>query len=251
MNICLVTPAPAGSLKGNRVTALRWARLLRSLGYRVAIDVDYHGQRCDVLVALHAGKSHDAILRFRARHPNAPLVLAMTGTDLYGDIHTDPRAQQSLELATRLIVLQPLGAEEVPARLRNRVRVIYQSVEPLRSARSPRKDIFQVCVMGHLRPVKDPMRTALAARLLPATSRVRVVHVGGPLSDDLAEAARAEAATNPRYRWLGELPRREALRVLSRCRLLVLASRSGGGANVISEAGTVGGPGRAARLPRA
>jgi len=248
MNICLVTPAPAGSLKGNRVTALRWARLLRSLGHRVAIDVDYHGQRCDVLVALHAGKSHDAILRFRARHPNAPLVLALTGTDLYGDIHSDPRAQQSLELASRLIVLQPLGAEELPARLRDRVRVIYQSVEPLRSPRSPRKDIFQVCVMGHLRPVKDPMRTALAARLLPATSRVRVVHVGGALSDDMAEAARAEAATNPRYRWLGELPRREALRVLSGCRLLVLTSRSEGGANVISEAVTVGVPVLSSRI---
>ncbi|MBI1915909.1 MAG: TIGR04348 family glycosyltransferase [Planctomycetes bacterium] len=242
MKIFLITPAPAGSRKGNRVTALRWAHLLRSLGHRVAIEGDYRGQRCDVLVALHAAKSHEAILRYRERHPDAPLVLALTGTDLYGDIHTDPQAQQSLELATRLIVLQPLGAEELPAHLRDRVRVIYQSVEPLRSPASPRKDLFEVCVMGHLRPVKDPIRTALAARLLPPASRLRVVHVGGALSDDMAEAARTEAAVNPRYRWLGELPRRKALRVLSRCRLLVLTSRSEGGANVISEAVTVGVP---------
>src|SRR5262245_28044544 len=156
LRICLVTPAPAGSRKGNRVTALRWAHLLRSLGHRVALDVDYHGQRCDVLLALHAAKSHEAMVRYRQRHPDAPLVLALTGTALYGDIQTDPRAQRSLELATRLVVLQPLGADEVPASLRDRVRVIYQSVEPLRSPASPRNDLFEVCVMGHLRPVKDP-----------------------------------------------------------------------------------------------
>src|SRR5260370_4715067 len=190
MNIVLVTPAPAGSRKGNRVTALRWARLLRSLGHRVAIKGDYRGQRCDVLIALHAAKSHEAIVRYREPHPDAPLVLALTGTDLYGDIHTDPRAQRSLELATRLIVLQPLRAEELPARLRDRARVIYQSVEPLRAPASPRKDLFEVCVMGHLRPVKDPMRTALAARRLPSASRLRVVHVGGALRDHMAEAAR-------------------------------------------------------------
>src|SRR5947209_7530641 len=183
MKICLVTPAPAGSRKGNRVTALRWARLLRSLGHDVVIEGDYRGQRCDVLVALHAAKSHEAIVRYRAQHPDAPLVLALTGTDLYGDIHTDPRARQSLELATRLIVLQPLGAEQLPAHLRGRVRVLYQSVAPPHQVASPRKNIFEVCVMGHLRPVKDPMRAALAVRRLPPASRVRVVHLGAALSE--------------------------------------------------------------------
>ena len=102
--------------------------------------------------------------------------------------------------------------------------------------------MFEVCVLGHLRPVKDPLRTAWAARLLPASSRVRVLQVGGALSEDMAEQARAEEAANPRYRWLGERPRGQALRLLARCRLLSLTSELEGGANVISEAIALGVP---------
>jgi glycosyltransferase involved in cell wall biosynthesis len=96
--------------------------------------------------------------------------------------------------------------------------------------------------MGHLRPVKDPFRTALAARLLPESSRIRVVHLGAALSDDMAAAARVEEKANPRYRWLGEQPRWKALRILSRSRLLSLTSELEGGANVVSEAVTLSVP---------
>jgi glycosyltransferase involved in cell wall biosynthesis len=96
--------------------------------------------------------------------------------------------------------------------------------------------------MGHLRAVKDPFRTALAAELLPAASRVQVLHLGGALSDDMAEQARKMAAANPRYRWLGELPWSEAMKVLSRCHLMSLTSELEGGANVISEAVMLGVP---------
>jgi putative glycosyltransferase (TIGR04348 family) len=248
MKILLVTPAPPGSRKGNRVTAERWAGLLAALGHDVAVEEEHRGQPCDVLVALHARRSHPSIVRYRQQHPTAPLVVALTGTDLYGDIHTDPNAQQSLELATRLVVLQPLGVEELPQQLRGKARVIYQSVQPPRWTEGPRPNVFEVCVLGHLRPVKDPFRTALAARLLLSSSRVQVLHLGGALSEDMAELARAEMTANPRYRWLGELPQEEALRVLARCRLLVLTSKSEGGANVISEAIAVGVPVLSSRI---
>jgi putative glycosyltransferase (TIGR04348 family) len=249
MNITIVTPAPAGSRKGNRVTALRWAKLLRRLGHRVTLREQYQEGPCDVLVALHARRSHAAVEAFRQAHPDRPVVVVLTGTDLYEEIHTDASARQSLELASRLVVLQPLGVEELPKHLRDKARVIYQSAEPPRSAPRPRQGVFEVCVLGHLRPVKDPFRTALAARLVPADSRLRVLHLGAALSPDMAAQARAEAAINPRYRWLGDVPRWKALRVLARCRLLALTSRLEGGANVISEALAAGVPVLASRIP--
>jgi putative glycosyltransferase (TIGR04348 family) len=242
MNILLVTPAPPRSLKGNRVTALRWARLLRALGHRVHIVQEYRGERCDVLVALHAGRSAASVARYHSERPDAPLVLALTGTDLYGEIHTSPVAQRSLGLATRFVLLQPEGIAELPEHLRPRARVIYQSVVAPLSLPPHRAGVFEVCVMGHLRPVKDPFRTAQAARLLPATSRIRVLQLGAALSDDMAEQARTEMTVNPRYIWKGERPRGEALRTLARCRLLALTSQMEGGANVISEALAVGVP---------
>ncbi len=236
MKICLVTPAPTYSRKGNRVTALRWARILRGLGHRVIIIEQYRGERCDLMVALHARRSHASIVRFRREHPQLPLILALTGTDLYGDIHTDASAQESLEIADRFILLQPAGIEELSEHLRDKAWVIYQSVTAPPGKFSPKKNVFELCVLGHLRSVKDPFQTAMAVRHLPPSSRIQVVHVGGALTDDMKIEADAEESTNPRYRWLGELPRWRALRVLARSRALVLTSQMEGGANAVSEA---------------
>lgn len=236
MKIVIVTPTPPGSRKGNRITALRWAGLLRQLRHRVAIREQYRSENCDVLVALHARRSHDAVAAFHQAHPERPLIVALTGTDLYNDIRSDPQAQQSLELATRLIVLQPMGIEELPRHLRPKARVIFQSCAAPSLAPRKRTDAFEVCVMGHLRPVKDPFRTAQASHLLPESSRIKIMHIGSALTPEMAQQARAEQARNPRYRWVGDLPRWKALRLLARTRLLVLTSVMEGGANVISEA---------------
>lgn len=170
MTIRVITPAPVRSRRGNRWTALRWARMLQQMGHRVGVEEEYRGRRCDLLIALHARRSFPSIERFRRQQPDSPLIVALTGTDLYGDVRTDPQAQQSLEMASRLVVLQPLAVEELPARLRDRARVIVQSAQKPRGVFRPRKDRFEVCVLGHLRPVKDPFRAAQAARLLPGSS---------------------------------------------------------------------------------
>ncbi|HEV2125430.1 MAG TPA: selenoneine biosynthesis selenosugar synthase SenB [Chloroflexota bacterium] len=234
--IVIVTPAPAGSRKGNRITANRWAGFLRDLGQRVRLVTEYGGEPCDVLIALHARRSYDSIARFRREHPQRPLIVALTGTDLYGDIRSDALAQQSLEWADRLITLQPAGTNELPAHLRSKVRVIYQSSNAPKGAFPPRQDRFEVCVIGHLRAVKDPFRAAEAARLLPPESRINILHLGGIIDTEMEVRAREEMAGNPRYRWLGDVPRWKALRILSRCRLLALTSLMEGGANVVTEA---------------
>jgi putative glycosyltransferase (TIGR04348 family) len=249
MRILLITPAPQHSRKGNRITAVRWAHLLRELGHDVVVQEQYDCRPCDVLVALHARRSFPSIARFRHRYPDRPLVVALTGTDLYGDIQTSEQAQQSLELATHLVLLQPMGRVELPEPVREKAVVIYQSVAPTPGGVSRSRRHFEVCVLGHLREVKDPFRTALAARRLPTVSRVRVRHVGGALSAEMEAAARAEEADNPRYRWLGELPRWRARRTLASSHLLVLSSHSEGGANVISEAAVDGVPILASRIP--
>ena len=236
MKIALITPVPSQSRQGNRVTALRWARILRALGHRVTIAQAFNGTSCDVMIALHARRSFPSIKRFRELHPSRPLIVALTGTDLYGDIRTDCDAQQSLQIASRLVILQPKGLDELASHLHDKTRVIYQSMPSPKHPEPKPKKTFDVCVLGHLREVKDPFRAAKAARLLPASSRIRILHIGKALGDDMATCARLEQSANPRYRWLGELPRWRALRILARSHVLVLSSHMEGGANVISEA---------------
>jgi putative glycosyltransferase (TIGR04348 family) len=224
------------------VTALRWARILRGLGHRVQVLERYTGQAYDVLIALHARKSASSVARFARDRPGGPIVLALTGTDVYGDIRTSPAARRSIQSAHRLLALQPLAGRELPAGLRRKVRVVYQSAQkpsgPVRRSRGT----FDVCVLAHLRAVKDPLRAALATRLLPASSHIRVLHLGAPLDPRLARRARRETRQNPRYRWLGVRLRPQALRILARCRLLVLSSRLEGGANAVSEGVVCGVP---------
>lgn len=253
MRIGIVTPAPPRSRYGNRVTALRWARILRGLGHRVSVSQQYRIEPYDLLVALHARRSHQSIKRFHREHPASPIVVALTGTDLYRDLGNSKHTRQSLELATRIIGLQPEVRDELDAQLRRKVRIIYQSVQAKSRQRRPESPSFpgsqEFCVIGHLRSVKDPFRAAMATRSLPPSSRIRVIQVGGAMTDSMAARARAEMRANARYRWAGELPHWRVRQVLSRCRACVVSSKMEGGANVLSEAIVAGVPVLASRVP--
>lgn len=248
MRLLIVTPAPKGSRKGNRITADRWARLLRQLGHRVAVADAFHGQPCDVLIGLHARKSAKSIRRFRATRPDGRLVVVLTGTDLYQDLPRNQAAQHSIELADRLVVLQARAVDALPRERRAKARVIVQSAVGPKSRPAARKDVLEVCVVGHLRSVKDPFRTALAARRVPAKSQIIVSHLGAALNPDMERRARTEMLRNPRYRWLEDLPHPQALRVLARSQLLVNSSKMEGGANAICEALACGVPVLSSRI---
>ena len=241
MRISLITPARAGARNGNRNTATRWAGFLRSQGHRVVIEQQWSGLHADLMIALHARRSHESIRRYAESFPASPLVVVLTGTDLYRDIRADREAQLSLELATRLVVLQEKGIEELGRTLHPKVRVIYQSARTI-SRPPPLTSCFEVVVSGHLRDEKDPFRVAAALRYVPPDSRIRVTHIGGAMSGDMAAEAAAWMSREPRYRWRGEVSNAEALRALARSRVMVISSRMEGGANVVSEALTLGVP---------
>lgn len=249
MRILIVTPPARGARTGNQVTAARWAHLLRQLGHQATIGDSFHDEACDLLIAIHARKTHAAAKRYKRLRPEAPLVVALAGTDLYDDLPQSRKARESLRLADRLVVLQPQALRALPPRARAKARVIAQSARRPRARVRRLRGRFEVCVLAHLRPVKDPLATARAARLLPARSRVRVTHAGAALDPAWEQRARGEAATNPRYRWLGDVSRGRALALLARSRLLSLTSRLEGGANVISEAIACSVPILATRIP--
>src|ERR1043165_9649764 len=102
MKIGIVTPAPKESRSGNRVTALRWAKILRKLGHSVSVAQEYHDEKYDLLIALHARRSHPAVARFRRKHSGAPIIVALTGTDVYRDIPSSGQVQMCLKLPRKM-----------------------------------------------------------------------------------------------------------------------------------------------------
>lgn len=196
------------------------------------------------MLALHARRSYPSIKNCSREKL---LVVALTGTDVYRDIHVSPEARESLELAHRLIVLQPRAADELPARLRRKVRVVVQS-SSTRLRHKPVKAKFRVCVIGHLREEKDPTRT-LAALSHVADEDIQVIHLGAALDPALAAQAQAGMRRDARYRWLGSVPHARALAWLASSHVMVISSRMEGGANVVCEALRIGVPILASRIP--
>ena len=235
MRILIVTPFKRGSRMGNQVTGLRWARLLRKQGHRVSISESYSGGKFDVLIALHARKSATAVFEFRRTLPDAKIVVVLTGTDIHGDL-ANRDVTESLREADKIVVLEPLGVKKLSASLRKKTHVIFQSANALKNMPRKLTRCFEVSVIGHLRPVKDPLRTALAARRLPQDSKVQVSHFGAALSAEMKRKAEKESKSNPRYHWFGSVTHGVAQRRLARSRVTVSTSKSEGGPAIFSEA---------------
>ena len=248
MRIALITPYGREHRNGNWHTAARWARFLREAGHTVRTQVEWDGRGADLMLALHARRSFASIRAFAERFPSRPLLLALTGTDLYRDIHEDADAQQALELAHRIIVLQDRGPDELAPHLAAKTRVIYQSAPDIARQPAP-PHTFEVLVIGHLRTEKDPFRAALATAYLPEHSHIRVTHLGGALSEEMAETAEMAQNKLPRWTWAGDVPHRTVLKRLARAHLLVISSVMEGGANVICEALAAGVPVLASHMP--
>jgi putative glycosyltransferase (TIGR04348 family) len=250
-SLCIVTPALADANNGNWQTARRWARMLRGdYGVRLVKkwpDSNTTDDGTDILLALHARRSAASVAAWAQAHPHKPLVLALTGTDLYRDIQTDASAQRSLALAHRLIVLQELGPMALPEGLRDKCRVVCQSSTRRQTlVKTPAH--LRAIVVGHLREEKSPQTVFDAARRIGPHEGILIDHVGQALDPALAGLARATAADCPHYRWLGGLQHEATRARIQRAHLLVHPSRMEGGAHVIMEAALCGTPVLASRM---
>ena len=248
MKIAITVPGSAVPRSGNVHTAARWAGFLRQLGHRVRIVKRWRSGHDDLLLALHARKSYDSILRFSEVKPSTPIVVALTGTDLYRDIRTSPEARQSLGLAARLVVLQEEGLRELSPFLRSKTHVVVQSSD-VKLRHVPDKSRFRVAVVGHLRSEKDPFRAVQALRRIERSAPVEVLQIGGALDREMRERARGWRKLERRYRWFGSLEHKAAMRLLASSHVLVVSSVMEGGANVICEAARIGVPVLASRVP--
>ncbi len=233
----IASPALAAANNGNWHTAYRWSRMLAD-DYRVSLLPQWRGVEdgdADALIALHARRSAPSIDAWARQWPTRPLIVVLTGTDLYRDIRSDADAQRSLVQATQLVVLQGHGPHELPAEHRDKCVVIFQSAPRLAPAARPSRHL-QVVMAGHLRVEKDPLAYLRAVRRLQARDDLRFEHIGRALEPTLADAAQATARECGHYRWLGELSHGQTRQRIKHAHVLVNASVMEGGAQVVIEA---------------
>ena len=249
--LAIVSPALRAANNGNWRTAYRWSRFLRK---RFGVDVSDHWEEpaaTACLIALHARRSAAAIARFAEACPDCPLIVVLTGTDLYRDLRIDASARHSLDLATHLVVLQEAALDEIEANHRRKCRVIYQSARMLKPGTPPQRT-FDVILVGHMRAEKDPLTPMRAITRLPADSAVRLIHIGDASDEFARTATELQARRWPsvrRYRWLGARTHGETRQRIRNANAMVISSVMEGGANVIVEGITSGVPVIASRVP--
>jgi putative glycosyltransferase (TIGR04348 family) len=249
-HIVIVSPALSDANNGNWQTAKRWAILLGTQ-YRTRIVrqwPDAQAQSDDILLALHARRSAESVASWHAQRGAQGLVLALTGTDLYRDIRTDTQAQQSLDLASRLIVLQHLGLNELKNEHRTKAHVVLQSTTSRKTLAKTTRH-FRALMVGHLREEKSPKTLFAAARLLQAREDIGIELIGAGLDEKLAQDARDTAAACATFHWAGALAHAPTRAKIQRAHVLVHASKMEGGAHVIMEAVCSGTPVVASHIP--
>ena len=203
--------------------------------FRVIVQTEWDGRHCEAMIALHARRSADSITRFHAENGSRHLAVVLTGTDLYRDLPASAEVRHSLDVAGRIVVLQDEARRALEPRWRRKAIVIFQSTEPAAGGRKNRRGLLCVAV-GHLRDEKDPRTLFAAVERLPADLPIRIRHIGEALDPALGAQAKALAARQRRYQYLGALPRARTRSAIARANVLVHPSKMEGGANVVVEA---------------
>lgn len=247
--VTIATPAQADANNGNWRTAHRWQQLLVN-DYDVIVQGDSSAKispTTDILIALHARRSASIIHDFRAAYPDKPIIVVLTGTDLYRDLPDNLDAQQSLKNATVLIVLQEDAIAHIPLQHRHKTHIIFQSAKPLLPAKKQR-DKLNCVVVGHLRDEKDPTTILNTFDHLSSDANIHILHIGAPLDPKLGAVSQSKMAEDARYHWVGGLPHGLTRAAIKRAHVLIHPSIMEGGANVIVEAIVSGTPVLASKM---
>jgi len=79
--LVIVSPALARANNGNWQTAKRYRQLLQA-HFRVRLVSEWHGEQSDdLMIALHARRSHASIAAWHGLRGSSGLVVVLTGTD--------------------------------------------------------------------------------------------------------------------------------------------------------------------------
>lgn len=260
----ILTPFGAASGMGNWRTASRYAQMLRASGINASIyepkDIAdacvSSGQRA-VAVVLNGIRSHEEIKSFRAA--GIPVLLVVTGTDLYGALKPSQQgsdryraAEESLHLSEIIVTLQSEAQREIQSRwpdLADRVHCIFQT-SPARKPHAPQitanSKTVRFLIAAHIREEKDP-RTAFLAfhhafpegwATRPDGGKVpaRLIHVGSHQDRTLAQELINLGSKYPGILVEGALTHAQTMRQMTHVHALLQPSVSEGGALVVPEA---------------
>lgn len=251
----IVTPSLPEANNGNGQTSQRYADFLSSK-FKVRLALEWRADQMesaddDLMIAIHAKKSSTSIAAWaqaKGCSKDCPsLIVVMSGTDLYEDLPHSVEAKKSIELAGQLVTLQDQAFRRLPDTAYGKTRVIYQSA-PGRESANKSSTVLHAVMVGHMRPVKDPVTFLRAARSLADDPLIQLRHIGKADSKEYTNQINETLAFNPHYQWLGSLGHEETLEHIRQAHVLVHTSKAEGGAHVILEAVQCGTPVLASRI---
>lgn len=242
MDILILCPIINALETGLYTTARRWETIFRQLGHNVRIASPSDAvTETDILVALNPVRCSSYLEDLPLSE--TPLIVVLTGTDIYNELKKKPNFYRHLESARVLIGLHPGITEEVPERYRSKLRVIVQSAPNQKSR--PQNNILygQAIFIANLRYFKRPMTVFAAACALNENVNINITHIGDIVDDEYHFWSQPEFhKTVPRYNWLGAKTREDTASALASSDVMLIASSTEGGSNVQSEAISAGVP---------
>ncbi len=255
MKVAIITPHYQQNTSGNAVTVRRIAQYLSSAGISVRLfsldestEPGFTGElgrfSPDLIHAFNAVRC-GPIAATLAAELRLPLVITITGTDLYSVGENPCRINEPavLEKAAGIVTFQGAIGERLSELFHSsldKISVIPQGVELHETLidKKTGETQFIFFLPAGIRPVKNilfPFRPLAA--LHSKYPQVRLVIAGPLLDQDYSKTVLAAVTANPFSSWIGEIPHSEMPQLYSSAAVVLNTSLSEGGmANSLVEA---------------